>query len=45
MLKQISVEELEDFAESTIPSNIFKYFAHGAGDKTTLKENINAFQR
>jgi len=45
MVKHISLEELEDFAESTIPSNIFKYFAHGAGDKATLKENVNAFKR
>lgn len=37
--------ELEKYAKANLPQKCYRYFAKGAGDETTLKENTEAFKR
>lgn len=41
----ITVEDFERAAERTLPKMIFDYYAGGAGDEWTLRENRRAFDR
>ena len=41
----INLREYESLARSALPPMIFDYFASGAGDEITLRENAQAFDR
>ena len=43
--KPINALVYEEFAREYLPKNAYDYYATGADDKVTLKENQNAFQR
>lgn len=45
MSGMIAVKDLEQLAKENIPYDSYKYFAYGAGEETTLKENLEAFHR
>jgi isopentenyl diphosphate isomerase/L-lactate dehydrogenase-like FMN-dependent dehydrogenase len=41
----VNVWDLERIAEERLDANAFAYFAGGAGDEVTLRENLAAFER
>ena len=41
----VNVAEYEKFAQDTLPRNAFDYYASGANDMITLRENRDAFNR
>ncbi len=43
--RQLSLDALEDDARDRLPEMVFDYYAGGAGDEWTLRENRRAFDR
>ncbi len=41
----VTIRDYEAEAERTLPAAVYDYFAGGAGDEVTLRENRRAFQR
>ena len=41
----MNVREFEAYAKATLPKNAFDYYASGANDMITLRENRAAFER
>jgi len=41
----VTVEDYEPVARERLPTEVYDYFAGGAGDERTLRENILAFER
>jgi 4-hydroxymandelate oxidase len=41
----LQVDDYEPVAKSKLPSDVYDYYAGGAGDERTLKENLRAFDR
>ncbi|XP_065057784.1 2-Hydroxyacid oxidase 1-like [Rhopilema esculentum] len=41
----ICIKDLEDFALKALPKNAYGYYASGADDEQTLRDNTNAFKR
>ena len=41
----VCVADLEDYARKHLPKHAFEYFAGGANDETTLRENVEALKR
>jgi 4-hydroxymandelate oxidase len=44
-VKAVRVEDFEDLARRHLPADAWDYFAGGAGDEVTLRENRDAFGR
>ncbi|MFP5224712.1 MAG: alpha-hydroxy acid oxidase [Actinomycetota bacterium] len=45
MLNAYNIEDLHSIARERLSSPVYGYFAGGAGDELTLRDNIEAFQR
>src|SRR6202008_2955343 len=45
MSEPVCVADYERLAEERVPPEVWCYFAGGAGDEVTLRENLNAFGR
>jgi (S)-2-hydroxy-acid oxidase len=41
----LNVQEFEEYAQEYLPKNTFDYYASGADDMVTLRENREAFKR
>jgi len=41
----VTVDDYEPAARAALPSEVYEYFAGGAGDEWTLAQNLSAFQR
>lgn len=41
----VNVNEFQELARQVLPKMYYDYYAGGAEDQNTLKENIEAFQR
>lgn len=41
----VCVADFEDYARELLPKYAFEYFAAGANDENTKKENVEAFKR
>ena len=41
----VCVADFEDHAKKHLPKMVFDYYACGAGEQQTLKENVAAFKR
>ena len=41
----VNVKEFQELARQALPKMYYDYFAGGAEDQYTLKENVEAFQR
>lgn len=44
-MKAVRVEDFEDVARGNLPDDAWNYFAGGAGDEATLRDNREAFAR
>src|SRR5438045_5601500 len=44
-MKPVNVRDYERLAEEKLDANALAYFAGGAGDEVTLRENVAAFER
>jgi isopentenyl diphosphate isomerase/L-lactate dehydrogenase-like FMN-dependent dehydrogenase len=43
--RYLQVDDYEPVAKSKLPSDVYDYYAGGAGDERTLQENLKAFDR
>ena len=44
-LEPVCVADFEDYARKNLPKYAFEYFAAGANDENTKRENIQAYKR
>lgn len=44
-LEPVCVADFEDYARKDLPKYAFEYFAAGANDENTKRENVQAYKR
>ena len=41
----VCLEDFESYARQYLPNHAFEFFAGGANEETTIRENVEAFKR
>ena len=45
MTDPVCLEDFESYARQYLPNHAFEFFAGGANEETTIRENVEAFKR
>ena len=45
LTEPVCLKDFESYARQYLPSHAFEFFAGGANEETTIRENVEAFKR
>ena len=45
LTEPVCLKDFESYARQYLPNHAFEFFAGGANEETTIKENVEAFKR